>query len=123
MRIVNFLLAALFLFFAFVQVNDDNAAIWIIIYGFISVLCVLAIFRFYPIKILLGSIFILAVYMAFLFPSVLDWLNEDDKSVFFDQMQTEKPYIETSREFFGLLLANLTLLFHYLSARRYRRKT
>ena len=33
MRIVNFILAIMFLLFAFVQINDPDPVIWILIYG------------------------------------------------------------------------------------------
>ncbi|HYI78522.1 MAG TPA: transmembrane 220 family protein, partial [Chryseolinea sp.] len=37
MRIVNFILAVLFLLFAFVQINDPDPVIWILIYGAMAV--------------------------------------------------------------------------------------
>lgn len=123
MKIINFLLALVFLVFAFVQVNDPDGAYWILIYGAVSVLCVLAMFRYYPLKVIWGLIFLYVIYMGFLFPGVLNWLAEDDKSVFFDQMQVEKPYIEESREFFGIFLAVMALAFHLFSRRYFQKQT
>lgn len=47
-RIGNFLLAVMFLVFAFVQVNDPDPIIWILIYGVMAVMAIMAIFEFYP---------------------------------------------------------------------------
>jgi hypothetical protein len=44
MRIVNFLLAIMFMVFAFVQINDPDPVIWILIYGIMAVFSIMAIF-------------------------------------------------------------------------------
>ena len=64
MKVLNLLLAALFLLFAFVQINDPDPALWILIYGLMAVACILAAFgRYYP-KII--SI-LLIIYLAYSF--------------------------------------------------------
>lgn len=121
MRILNFILAVVFLLFAFVQVNDPDAALWILIYGYVSVTSVFGVFKFYPRRALALAIIACIIYLVILLPGVLAWLKEDDKTIFFDQMQDDKPYIEESREFFGLLLAIIALVFHLIMGIRQKR--
>jgi len=36
-----------------------------------------------------------------------------------DEMQAKNPYIEITREFLGLLLAFITLIFHFFQSRKF----
>jgi hypothetical protein len=121
MRIFNFLLALMFLVFAFLQVNDPDPAIWILIYGAMSVVCVMAIFESYNRKLLIALAMLFCVYCYFLWPGVLEWLQQEDKSALFDDvMKMEHLYIEESREFLGLVISIVVVLFYII--RSYRSK-
>lgn len=110
MRIVNFLLAAMFLVFAFVQVNDPDPIMWILIYGCMAVLCVLAIFNFYPRKVLIGVLILFVAYSTVFFSGVMVWLKSENKSALFDDVaKMENLYIEESREFLGLFICIIVL--------------
>ena len=117
-KIINIILVIIFLIFAFVQLNDSDAALWFTIYSFVALVSIMAIFNYYPIKLIYGATIISILYMFFLLPAVIDWLSENDKSIFFDQMQYDKLFIEQSREFFGLLIVIFALVFHYISSRK-----
>lgn len=47
----------------------------------------------------------------------LDWLNSDDRSALFGELVCKKPYIEGAREFLGLLIAVVSLLYLLKSKR------
>jgi hypothetical protein len=47
MRVINFLLAIIFMTLAFRQTNVGYPAIWIMIYGAMAVLAIMAVFEFY----------------------------------------------------------------------------
>jgi hypothetical protein len=119
MRIVNFLLAVMFLLFAFVQVNDPDPLIWIVIYGTMAVLSVMAIFEYYPAKFLVGLLILLAGYSAVYFRGVLEWLQQEDKSALFDEVaKMNHQYIEEAREFLGLLICIAVVAFYYFRSRK-----
>jgi hypothetical protein len=123
MRILNFILATMFLLFALVQINDPDPVIWILIYGIMSVLCVLAAFNFYPriVIIILGIVYL--GYSVYYFPGLRAWFGTEDKSELFDNVaKMEHAYIEESREFLGLMICVAVLLFHYLRARHLDKK-
>lgn len=115
MKFVNLLLALMFMVFAFVQINDPDPILWILIYGAMAVVCILAAFRVY-IRWLLYVL--LATYIAYsivFFDGVMEWFAQPDKSVLFDDvMKMQYPYIEESREFLGLMVCVVVLLVHLL---------
>lgn len=113
MRVINFLLALMFLVFAFLQVNDPDPALWILIYGAMSVVCIMAIFESYNRKLLVALIMLYSVYCYFLWPGISEWLRQVDKSVLFDDvMKMEHLYIEESREFLGLVISIVVVLIY-----------
>lgn len=119
MKILNLFLAAVFIVFAFLQVNDPDPVLWIVIYGLMAVACVLAAFRYYYPKIWAGVAIIFALYSLVFLSGVTEWFKSDDKAMLFDDLaKMQYPYIEESREFLGLFICIVVLVFHLLSARR-----
>jgi hypothetical protein len=119
MRIVSFVLAVMFLVFAFVQINDPDPLIWILIYGGMAVLSVMAIFNFYPKKVLIGLLLLFLAYSTLFFSGVIEWLRSDNKSALFDDVaKMENLYIEESREFLGLFICIIVLIVFIIRSRR-----
>jgi len=118
-RIINFLLAAMFLLFAFVQINDPDPVIWILIYGMMAVLCIMAIFSYYPRPILIGVAVLYTLYAMVYLPGVITWLGTEDKAALFDDVaKMEHVYIEEAREFLGLAICLVVLVFYIIRSRR-----
>lgn len=112
MRILNFILALMFLAFAFVQINDPDPAVWILIYGAMATLSIMAIFEYYPKKFLMAIMVIYLAYSLVFIPGVLEWLRQENKSdLFSEEMKAQHPYIEQAREFLGLLICIAVLIF------------
>lgn len=124
MKILNLVLAVLFVVFAFVQINDPDPVVWILIYGAMAVSCVLAAFGYYY-SLVQAALLIIFIGYSFVFSSgVLEWLRSEDKSMLFDDIaKMQYPYIEESREFLGLLICVLVLIMHLVRARQQRRKS
>lgn len=114
--IVNAIFALLFLLFAFVNLNDSDGWLWVMIYLATAIVCGLAAAKkFYP-KINLLLILVFLVYAGYLFISkdgVMDWVMEYNTPSITESMQATKPYIEKTREFFGLLIAMAALTVSY----------
>jgi hypothetical protein len=105
--------------FAFLQLNDPDPVIWILIYGIMAVVCVLAMFNYYPRIVLLSLLAFYSIYSIFYFPGVKEWLAQDDKARLFDNVaKMEHPFIEESREFLGLMINVLVLVFYLIRSRR-----
>lgn len=124
MKVLNFILAALFLLFAFVQVNDPDPLLWILIYGSMAVLAVLAMFKIYPRTVIIILLIVLFGYSLVYFPGVREWLNQEDKSELFDNVaKMNHLYIEEAREFLGLWVCIIVLIFYFIKSRRVTRNS
>ena len=119
MKAVNLILAAMFLLFAFVQVNDPDPVLWILIYGSMAVICILAAFRYYS-RIALSILLVgFIAYSVILLPGFNEWLQQEDKSVLFDDLaKMDHLYIEESREFLGLMICILVLVMQLIRSRK-----
>ena len=119
MKVVNLLLAVMFLAFAFVQINDPDPLVWILIYGSMAVVCILAAFRYYPRLVLGFMLLALLAYSIVFFEGVSEWFRQDNKSVIFDDIaKMQHPYIEESREFLGLMICVIVLAIHLVLSRK-----
>jgi hypothetical protein len=116
-KIINVLLTLLFGLFAFFQINDPDAISWVFLYGYVAVMSGLAVFNRYYLALLVPGIAIFTLYFLYLTPSIVDWLQSDDSLVGVE-MTDAKPYIEQTREAFGLLMGLAALVFHLVQQRR-----
>jgi hypothetical protein len=121
MKWVNLFFALLFLLSAALQYNDPDPYIWIPIYLFGAILCWLAFKgKFYP-RLYLFGIFIFTAYAVYFFfakDGVLDWIQLHDAENIAGSMKATKPWIEETREFFGLLILIIVLSLNLGMARR-----
>lgn len=123
MKILNLVLAVLFIVFAFVQINDPDPVLWILIYGSMAVACVLAAFSYYYPKVLAVMLIAFVAYSFVFLSGVIAWFRSDDKAMLFDDIaKMQYPYIEESREFLGLYICIFVLIFHLVSAGSMRRR-
>ena len=121
MKVFNLLFCLLFIISAGLQYNDPDPYVWMPIYLYGAVLCWLA-FRnkFYPKAYLIG-VAVYLVYAIGLFfwkNGVLDWVTQHHAEDIAATMKAEKPWIEETREFFGLLILVVVLLVDYFYARK-----
>lgn len=116
LSIFNIILFLVFSVFAYLNLNDKDSWLWVSIYMIAGILCLLTVFDLhYPILSLAIVAFYL-VYALILFFSkngVWDWLTKYKKESLVQSMQATKPYIEKTREFFGLLIASAAVLMNY----------
>jgi hypothetical protein len=121
MRIANFIFAVMFLVFAFVQVNDPDPVIWILIYGSMAVVCILAIFELYLRPVIIGLLIIFSAYGLIFIPGVFEWLTNDNRALLFDDLaKMQYPYIEEAREFLGLSICIAILVAFLVRSNRRR---
>lgn len=122
MKIVNLVLAVMFLAFAFVQINDPDPVLWILIYGAMAVICIMAAFRYYHKIAMLILLAAFAVYAFILLPGMREWLAQDDRSVLFDDIaKMEHLYIEEAREFLGLMICIVVLVMQLIRSRTFKK--
>jgi hypothetical protein len=117
--ILNIIFCLSFLLFAWFNLNDKDSWLWVPIYLAASACCALAGFdRFYPLIYLLLITFYLiyAVMLFFAEDGVRDWIVKYKQPSITESMQATKPYIEKTREFFGLLIIAAALAINYFAS-------
>jgi general stress protein CsbA len=116
MKVFNSIAAVLFVIFAALQWNDPDPIIWIAIYLVMAVLCGLAAkSKYYPtLYIILILIFLgYAGYLFFDGNGVLSWMRDHHMESITGSMKAESPWIEETREFFGLFILIVVLTINY----------
>jgi hypothetical protein len=116
LMILNIFFCLAFAAFAYVNLNDKDAWLWVTIYMVASVACGLAAFgKYYPVVYLIAISFYLiyAIVLFFAKDGVKDWILKYKSPSLVESMQATKPYIEQAREFFGLLIITGALAINY----------
>lgn len=119
--VLNIIFFIAFLWFAWVNLNDKDAWLWVSIYLLAAILCGFAAFSyFFPlIYIVAMSLYLLyAIILFFVKDGVLDWIIKYKAQNIAATMQATKPYIEKTREFFGLIIATGALLINLFMSYR-----
>lgn len=119
LAILNSIFFISFLLFAYVNLNDKDAWLWVSIYLLASLCCGFAIFeKYFPAVYLLAISFYLiyAIQLFFTKEGVRDWILKYNKPSIVESMQATKPYIEKTREFFGLLIISAALAINYFAS-------
>ena len=121
MKIFNLVFAILFVLFAALQYNDPDPYIWIPIYLFGAYICWLGYrgtMNFVALFIGIAVYAVYAIYLIFADDGVLAWIVEHNAENIAGTMKAEKPWIEDSREFFGLAILLIVLLINYFHFRK-----
>ncbi len=116
MIVINIIFCLAFIYFAYLNLNDPDAWLWVSIYLFAAACCGAAVFgRYFPTAylILIAFYLIYAVFLFFTKDGTLDWFTKYRMENIAASMQATKPYIEKTREFFGLLIVSGALLINY----------
>ena len=126
MKIFNIFFCIVFLIFAGLQYNDPDPYIWIPIYLYAAILCWRAAQNKYYTKAYLFGILIYAGYALYLFfidDGVLDWMQKHHGENIAGTMKAETPWVEETREFFGLIILIVVLGINFIYAKKKKRLT
>lgn len=104
-RIVSAAMAALLLYFAFVQLNDPDPAVWIGLYLLCALTPLLALFGFRSTTLFWAAIIVCLAAMAWTAGGVVDYVPRSGEESLLQDMSPDKPYIEETREFIGTGIA------------------
>lgn len=118
MKFFNIFFCIVFILFAVVQYNDPDPYLWVPIYLYPALLCFLKSIQ-KPISAIAYWVGFLvfgayAIYKMFDTNGIIDWIQFHNASNIASTMKAEKPWIEESREFFGLLIILFVLGINYI---------
>lgn len=121
--IIHAVLALMFLLFAIVQFNDPDPLIWILVYGAMVVVTVMAAFRYFNRWLLRALLLLFIAYSTLFVSGFWYWLTHQDKGALFDDLaKMQYPYVEETREFLGLIICIIVLASYLVIAPKQRSK-
>lgn len=112
MRLLDSVIALLFVVMAYIQLNDPDPAYWVIVYGGTAVLGFAAAagrFSYYWTAINSGAV---AGGMIMAFSGFVAYFFSGDLQSLTGPMLAEKPWVEPAREFIGLGMALVALIWY-----------
>jgi len=121
-KIFHILLALIFGVFAYLNLNDPDATIWVLAYASVAVLFALSVGVWSDHRVTLGLAAALFMWMLTMLPGMMAWFRDGMPSIT-EEMKATEPHIEVVREFLGLLIAVTALVHLGLSQRVTRPRT
>jgi hypothetical protein len=113
MKTLNIILSILFIIFAALQYNDPDPFLWFPIYLLAAFLCWRASQGIHHRSLYITAIsiyIIYAIYLVFEKNGVIAWASEHAAESLVTTMKAEKPWIEETREFGGLVILIAAML-------------
>ena len=114
-------LGVLFLLFAYFQWNDADGLKWILYYVMIAALFFTSLFNKNRGKYIYCVLGLSVLWMITLLPAAIDWFKDGMPSIV-ESMKASSPYIELVREFLGLVISVLALVYLLFDLRRQKLK-
>ena len=109
MRVLNFALAGFFFFMAGLQFNDPDPIYWVAVYGGTALIALskgLGRYSEFWAAIAIGGVVAGLIYAV---PGVLNFIDFGSFEELTGEMSASKPYVESTREFGGLMIALIVL--------------
>ncbi len=117
MKIFNYIFTFIFIVFAVLQYNDPDPYVWIPIYLYPAFFCFQEARNKKVLKELYQIGFIgfvpYAIYKMFDTNGIIDWIKFHNASGIASTMKAETPWVEESREFFGLAIILIVMAINY----------
>ena len=116
MKIFNIFFIIIFITFAALQYNDPDPYVWMPIYLYAAFICYRAIQHKYSKALyIIGLVGYIGYGIGLFFDKfgVLDWMDKHQAESLVQSMQASKPWIEETREFFGLVIVIVVLLINW----------
>lgn len=99
--IIRFLIALLFFVFAYVQLNDPDPWLWVLLYASTGAMWGVSVFYEIPKRVSQIGVVVILVGLLFLLPDFINWVKMGMPTIT-ATMKAESPHIELTREFLGL---------------------
>jgi hypothetical protein len=116
MKIFNLFLTALFVVSAALQYNDPDPLFWISLYLAAAVICVFAAFNKYNRWALLLLMAACIYELWVLGPAFMQWVKDGMPSIT-ESMKASTPHVELVREFLGVFIVFVVVVFQYARSR------
>lgn len=117
-KFLQLFFAFLMVVFAYLQLNDPDPLLWVLIYMVVALILGFSAFGKRSTYLFWGVLGTMLIAMVVLSPGLWQWLMYEPAEDLLYGMSPDRMYIEESREFLGLLIAMLFLIPVYLEIKR-----
>lgn len=117
MKIFNWFFVVCFVLFAALQYNDPDPYVWVPIYLYAAFLCWQATKNKFSLPLYLIGYIVFgsyAIYKIFDANGLVDWVTKHNAENIAETMKAEKPWVEESREFFGLVIILVVMIIDHI---------
>ena len=123
MKTFNLILGIVFLLFAAVQLNDDqdDMMFWILVYGGVGIISLFGAFKKYQVLTIVLGLAVVLFEIFRKFPTFAKWIGDGMPSIV-EEMQASTPHVEMVREYLGLCICFVVLVYHYIQFYKLRSK-
>lgn len=118
MKILGYILALLFVLFAYFQFNDPDPWTWVVLYLIVAFIAFRSAGGHYSMALIWATIGACIMGFFYTFPGVWDYMTNQEGYTIMQGMSNDQPYIEETREFGGLLIALIAVLVIYFQGRK-----
>ena len=126
MKIFNWFFIVCFVLFAAVQYNDPDWYTWIPIYLYAALLCRQATKNKFSLPLYIIGYVVFggyAIYKIFDANGLIDWVTKHNAENIAETMKAEKPWVEESREFFGLVIILIVMIIDHIYLTKKKKAT
>jgi hypothetical protein len=124
MKVLNIIFILLFVLSAALQYNDPDPYVWMPLYLYGAFLCYKALRKEYTPALFITGLAVYSAYALYLLldkNGVISWATEHQAENIAQSMKATKPWIEETREFFGLIILIGALAINMVWLGRHRR--
>jgi hypothetical protein len=123
MKIFNLILAVLFLVFAALQFNDapDDIIFWVLLYAGVGIISGFGAFNRYNMWVIALGLAVVVFELFRKFPTIAQWIGDGMPSIT-GEMKATSPHVELAREYLGLCVCLIVLIYHYVRCSALRKQ-
>jgi len=111
-RYLHFISAAIFLLMAVVQLNDPDPIYWTVVYAAVAWIAGSFALGRKQRALLFGVAGMIVAGLLISAPGFIDYLQSGHYSAITGEMSESRPYVESAREFLGLLISAAAVSFY-----------
>ena len=115
-KILHYVIAILFLVFGIIQYNDPDFWLWGPIYFLVALVPIFYLMGLLKSGLMMIIITAYALFILSYIPDFIFWINEGMPNIA-ESMKAEEPHIELTREFLGLVICMIALVWYYWKSR------
>ena len=113
-KALHVLCVLLLLLVVYLQLNDPDPLLWVLFYGYCAVPAALALMGKKSVVVNVSALLFGAVWLVISAGGVFEYLQHMHDVSLLHGMSTDKPYIEETREFLGVLMTVFVVALYQL---------